>query len=134
MYKYTIASFINCEAYKKYSDKLFSPACCTRTRCNNFIVKEHRCRLVISKKCFYSKHGKELQFYCHWVYLDCSLFSEVVLEKWVCDKLQIYIAYTVYLSKIHIWVTDVAAITYNVCLCIQTFLDMVMLVPTWSVS
>ena len=40
------------EAYKKGGDKLFSMACCERTRGNSFKVKEGRFRLDIRKKFF----------------------------------------------------------------------------------
>jgi len=40
------------EAYKKDEDKLFSRACCHRTRGNGFKVKEGRFRVYIRKKFF----------------------------------------------------------------------------------
>ncbi|KFQ63554.1 hypothetical protein N334_13604, partial [Pelecanus crispus] len=40
------------EAYEKDGDKVFSRACCNRTRCNGFILKEGMFRLDIRKKCF----------------------------------------------------------------------------------
>jgi len=39
-------------AYKTDGDKLFSRACCNRTKCNAFKLKEERFRLDIRKKFF----------------------------------------------------------------------------------
>jgi len=50
-------------AYKRDGDRLFSRACCNRTRDNGFKLKEGRLRVDIRKKCFLMrvvKHWKRL--------------------------------------------------------------------------